>query len=282
VSTTTAAGAVAGASGRLREPIVPPQRRRRPLPRVDLMGLALDAVAPAEALADVRRELALDRGGWLVTVNLESLRRYVGEPGVRSLVDAADLVVADGMPLLWAARLQRTPLPARVAGSDLVWPLSAMLAEDGVPVFLLGGNPGVADEAAAVLGRHAPALRVAGTLCPPFGFDPDDPDTVAAIRDALVAAQPRAVLCGLPFPKQERLIAALRPALPRTWFFGLGVTLSFVAGDVERAPEWMQRGGLEWTHRLVQEPRRLGRRYLVDGLPFAARLGAHAALTRAR
>jgi N-acetylglucosaminyldiphosphoundecaprenol N-acetyl-beta-D-mannosaminyltransferase len=251
-------------------------------PRVDLMGLTLDALTFDGALERIRFALRRGRGGWLLTANLEHLRRYVQGTGEeRALVEQADVVVADGMPLVWAARLKKQPLPERVAGSDLIVPLARLLAEEGAEVFFLGGNPGVADAAARDLQARHPTLRVAGTLFPPFGFE-RDPAALDVIRDAVVAARPRAIVCALPFPKQERLIAHLRPALPDAWFFGLGMSLSFVVGDVPRAPWWMQRSGLEWAHRLAQEPGRLARRYLVDGLPFAARLGAHAVLTRAR
>jgi N-acetylglucosaminyldiphosphoundecaprenol N-acetyl-beta-D-mannosaminyltransferase len=85
---------------------------------------------------------------------------------------------------------------------------------------------------------------------------------------------------GLGFPKQERVIAVLRKRFPRTWFLGIGISIHFVGGDIARAPRWMQRLGLEWVHRLAQEPRRLAKRYLVHGLPFAARLLAHGAFAR--
>jgi N-acetylglucosaminyldiphosphoundecaprenol N-acetyl-beta-D-mannosaminyltransferase len=92
------------------------------------------------------------------------------------------------------------------------------------------------------------------------------------MRDALVAADPDFVYLGLPFPKASALAAELRRSLPHTWFLGLGISFSFVCGEVDRAPTWMQKGGLEWIHRLRQEPRRLARRYLVEGGPFALRL----------
>jgi N-acetylglucosaminyldiphosphoundecaprenol N-acetyl-beta-D-mannosaminyltransferase len=115
---------------------------------------------------------------------------------------------------------------------------------------------------------------------PAFGFE-RDPSAVPAIRAELQAARPDIVYVALGFPKQERLIRAVRDVLPQAWFVGVGISFSFLAGDMPRAPDWMQRAGLEWAHRLAMEPRRLARRYLVDGLPFAARLGLHALAVRA-
>jgi N-acetylglucosaminyldiphosphoundecaprenol N-acetyl-beta-D-mannosaminyltransferase len=220
-------------------------------------------------------------GGWIVTANLDHLRRMVRQRSYGELCRAATLVVADGMPLVWAARIQGTPLPERVAGSNLISSLSAAAAARGKSVFLLGGAPGTAEAAANVLTERYPALRVAGTHCPPVGFEHDS-QQLAELTEALRQAQPDIVYVALGSPKQERLIAELRPVLPGAWWMGVGISFSFLCGDVKRAPRWMQRLGLEWVHRLVQEPRRLARRYLVDDLPFAVRLLGGAAWRRAR
>ena len=188
--------------------------------------------------------------------------------------------MADGLPIVWASRLAGTPLPERVPGSDFVLTLPAAAARTGVPVFLLGGNPGVAEEAAAQLEARHPGIRVR-FHCPPFGFE-DDPDELARIREALLRERPGLVLVGLGFPKQERVIRLLRRDLPETWFAGVGISLSFLAGDQPRAPLVLQRLGLEWIHRLCHEPRRLFRRYLVQGLPFALRLFTWAMTRRLR
>jgi N-acetylglucosaminyldiphosphoundecaprenol N-acetyl-beta-D-mannosaminyltransferase len=122
---------------------------------------------------------------------------------------------------------------------------------------------------------------LAGCESPPVGFD-RDPEAMGALRARLRAARPDVVFVALGFPKQERVIAELRRELPAAWFLGVGISLSFVAGDVARAPDWAIRFGLEWLHRLGQEPGRLFGRYVVAGLPFAARLFAHAAVRRMR
>jgi N-acetylglucosaminyldiphosphoundecaprenol N-acetyl-beta-D-mannosaminyltransferase len=219
-------------------------------------------------------------GGWIVTPNLDILRQFTSCDESRELILAASHRVADGLPIVWASRIARTPLPERVPGSDFVLTLPEAAAQAGLPVFLLGGNPGVAEVAAARLEAGHPGLRVE-FHCPPFGFE-DDPAQMDAIRRALRRAQPALVLVGLGFPKQERVIRLLRDELPGAWFAGVGISLSFLAGDQPRAPRLLQRLGLEWMHRLWHEPRRLFRRYVVDGLPFAARLFAWALAHRLR
>src|ERR1700750_901580 len=137
--------------------------------RISLMGMAVDRVDEREAVETILDARERDRGGVVLTPNLEHPRSLRSHPAVRGACEEADLVVADGMPLIWASRIQRTPLPERVAGSDLIWTLSEAAAERGQSVFLLGGNPGAAERAADVLQERAPGLDVAGVACPQIG-----------------------------------------------------------------------------------------------------------------
>jgi N-acetylglucosaminyldiphosphoundecaprenol N-acetyl-beta-D-mannosaminyltransferase len=243
--------------------------------RVDLMGMGIDRLSEAEAIGRIVSSLKRGKGGWVITPNLHHLREYTRSPELATLFERADLVVADGMPLVWASRLKGSPLPTRVAGSDLVWSLSAEAALHGRSVYLLGGEPPACEAAEARLRSLYPGLRVAGCYSPPAGFE-HDPRELRRIRMQLIATQPDIVFVALGFPKQERLIERLVGALPSTWFLGIGASLDFIGGASRRAPDWMMALGLEWLHRLGQEPRRLFRRYVVHGLPFAARLFAHA------
>jgi N-acetylglucosaminyldiphosphoundecaprenol N-acetyl-beta-D-mannosaminyltransferase len=188
----------------------------------------------------------------------------------------ADLRLADGMPLVWASRLQGRPLPERVAGSDLLFSLSAAAAERRLPVFFLGGAPGAVERTAEVFRERWPDLCIAGTACPPLGFE----RTLGAIDELAAELQrnrPAIVFTGLGAPKQDYLNALLRPSLPSAWFLGVGAAFDMAAGMVQRAPLWAQRAGMEWAYRMVQEPRRMMRRYLVRDLPFAMRMLAVAA-----
>jgi N-acetylglucosaminyldiphosphoundecaprenol N-acetyl-beta-D-mannosaminyltransferase len=238
---------------------------------IDLMGIRFAKLTETETSESVCDALEDGRGGWICPVNLDVLRQVTNSKELKGLVGSADVVVADGVPLLWASRLRGTPLPGRVAGSSLILSLSAELGHSGYSVYLLGGNHGTAEAAGAQLQQALPGFSLAGWHCPPFGFE-RSPDGVERILKLLTEAKPDVVFVGLGFPKQDRLIADLMPTLPSTWFVSCGISFSFLAGDVRRAPKVIQVIGLEWVYRLVQEPRRLARRYLIDGPPFAIRL----------
>ncbi len=249
----------------------------QPLEVITLMGHPIHAITESDCVRLILDELGAERGGWVVTPNLDHLRRLQRDARFRQTCAQASVWVPDGMPLIWASRLQGTPLPGRVAGSNLIFSLSEAAAAQGRSVFLLGGNPGTAEETAQIFKERYPRIEVAGVDCPPVGFE-RDPARMRGLREKLSAAKPDIVFVALGSPKQEFLIAELRSQLPLAWWLGVGISFSFVTGDVSRAPDWMQRAGLEWFFRMVQEPRRLARRYLVDGLPFAAQLMARAAV----
>jgi N-acetylglucosaminyldiphosphoundecaprenol N-acetyl-beta-D-mannosaminyltransferase len=250
-----------------------------PIAYVRLGGPRVAAVTEREAVGIIIDAAVNGRGHWTITANLDHVRRYVHEPDVRHLMDSADLVVADGMPLVWASRAAGAPLPERVAGSNMILSISEAAGAHDQSVFLLGGNAGVADRAAEILRERCPGLAIAGTHCPPRGFE-TDAEALARIEDQARAAKPDVVFVALGFPKQDRLIMRLRRALPEASFIGVGISLSYLAGDVPRAPAWSHRLGLEWLYRLMREPRRLARRYLLEGLPFAFRLFIGAARFR--
>jgi N-acetylglucosaminyldiphosphoundecaprenol N-acetyl-beta-D-mannosaminyltransferase len=252
--------------------------------RVHLDGTGFDRITESEVVAVVREALACGRGGRIITPNIDILRQ-AQNPQVRAYLDDADLVIADGMPLVWASKIGGTPLPERVAGSSLIWSLSRGLGHDGRSIFVIGGAPQAegtkdgATRAADRLAADSPGLRIAGTLCPDYGFEQDE-NTYADFCEKVAGARPDLVFVGLGFPKQEAVVSRLRALLPHSWLIGCGAAVNFVAGDVDRAPRWMQRTGLEWAHRLGTEPRRLAGRYLKHDAPYAFRLLTKAAATR--
>lgn len=246
-----------------------------------IAGLDFDALSEEQVVARIVAESAAGAGGWVATPNIDICRQAGRDPAVGALVRNASLIVPDGMPLVWAARLRGGHLPERVTGASLIFTLSAAAAARGCSIYLLGGDPGVPEQAAGELRRRYPGLLVAGTDAPPYGFD-RDPAGMAEVRRKLADARPGIVFVGLGFPKQERVISAIAPAMPRTWFIGCGAAIPFAAGTLPRAPQWMQHLGLEWAYRLISEPRRLFRRYIVNDLPFAVRLLTASAVGRVR
>lgn len=246
------------------------------------MGAPMGVVTEADAVRAILDAAEAGSGHWTITANLDHIRRYRRDPAQRALIDEADLVVADGMPLIWASHLAGEPLPERVSGSSMVWSICEAANARRQSIFLLGGDPGVAERAADVFRDRYPGLEIAGTACPPVGFENNDQE-LGRIKRQVTEVAPRIVFVALGFPKQDLLIRVLRDSLPHASFLGVGISLSYATGDVSRAPGWICDLGLEWAYRLSQEPtRRLARRYLVDGLPFGVRMMISAARHRAR
>jgi N-acetylglucosaminyldiphosphoundecaprenol N-acetyl-beta-D-mannosaminyltransferase len=255
-----------------------PELERRDSAKVQVAGIWFDALTSTEIVGHVRGSWAT-AGGSIIPINVDVARAAAREPHLAELIADGTLVVADGMPIVWASRVSGTALPERIAGSSLVFALSEAAARDAKSVFVLGGAPGVPDKAADALTRRYPGLRVVGAESPPFGFDQTEHGVQEAVS-AIVAAKPDLVFVGLGFPRQERLIEKLRAAFPRAWYVACGGGIPMAAGVVRRANPVVQRLGLEWLHRLALEPRRLAGRYLRDDLPFAFALLTKAALNR--
>jgi N-acetylglucosaminyldiphosphoundecaprenol N-acetyl-beta-D-mannosaminyltransferase len=202
---------------------------------------------------------------YVITANVHYAMLAANDPRLGPVTAGAALVLADGMPLVWAARGR---LPERVAGSDLVPALCRRAADRGHRVFLLGAAPGVAEQAADNLRTRFPGVPIAGTLAPPFR------DLSPAERDELVqtvrAARPDLLFVAFGQPKGELWVAEYYRELGVPVTMQVGATLDFLAGRAPRAPRWLQRVGLEWAYRLLREPRRLTGRYVRNGL-FVAR-----------
>ncbi len=244
-----------------------------------MMGVSIDAVREEESVAAVVTAAASARGGTVVTPNLDHLRLLRHDRMLHEAYDKADLVLADGVPVVWASRLQGDPLPGRVAGSDLLWSLSAAAADANMSVFLVGGRPGAAAAARARLVAASPHLSVVGVAVPEPGFD-TDPDALAALTERIRGAAPNIVFLALGTPKQEVLAMRLADTMPEVWWVSVGAAFDMSAGLVRRAPLWAQRAGLEWAFRLAQEPRRLFWRYVAADVPFSFKLFAGSARQR--
>jgi len=256
--------------------------------RVRVGRAEFDAVTMPEAVERIAEMAALrDRPRHVCTGNLDHLAVLERDPRFAEAYGDADLVLADGMPVIWLSRMGTARPPAsptlseRVAGSDLFWELGRASAERGLRLFLLGGMPGAADRAAEALAARHPGVVVCGTYCPPheeFATEEEQARIAGRVR----AARPDVLLVGLGAPKQEKWILERKAALCVPVCIGVGGSFEMAAGMVRRAPLWMQRSGLEWSYRLVQDPARLWRRYLCRDLPVFVSLATKTALSRAR
>lgn len=229
--------------------------------------LPVDPVTQSGALDVIDTLVQSRNGGYVLTPNVDHVVLAEQSPALCEAYDAASLSLADGMPIVWASRLLGRRLPEKVSGSDLVLPLMARAEARGWSVYLLGGGPGVGRRAAAVLEERFPALRIVGVAAPMVSgaIRSSANDAVARrVRDA----NPDIVLVALGCPKQELWMHAYARTLMPSVALGIGASLDFIAGTVRRAPRWMSRAGLEWLWRLLREPRRLWRRYLVRDPSF--------------
>ncbi|MDB5078049.1 MAG: anti-sigma-factor antagonist and glycosyl transferase [Chloroflexi bacterium] len=236
--------------------------------QLDLLGTLIDCVDAPQALSQIDDFVRSGRFHQVVTVNVDFLRLASKDRGFQNLVNNADLVLADGMPLVWASRRRSTPLPCRVTGIDMILSCAQLAASRGYSIFLLGAAPGVAREAGEVLQQRFPGLRIAGTYSPPTTEPADQEQCVRMVR----AAQPDMLFVAFGAPKQDEWICQHQDRLDVPVCMGVGGSFDMLTGNVRRAPLWIQRRGLEWLYRLVQEPRRLWKRYIVHDLPVFARL----------
>ncbi len=234
--------------------------------RLRIGALWVDAVTFPEALQEIENLVNRGQGGAVYTPNVDHVVKAESNAAFRGAYEHVSLSLADGMPLVWVGGLLGCPLPERVAGSDLLEPLLNLAAERRWRVYLLGGAPGSAEAATKTL-TETLGVHVVGWDDCRIGIDGADPGGESIARAS--AAKPDLILVGLGPPKQElwihRAADAVRPAVA----LGIGAGLDFLAGRYKRAPRWVSRIGFEWAFRLLQEPRRLWRRYLIEGPRFA-------------
>jgi N-acetylglucosaminyldiphosphoundecaprenol N-acetyl-beta-D-mannosaminyltransferase len=237
------------------------------VPQISLLGCVIHNVSMDEAVAHASGFVERKEFGYATTPNVDHLIKLRKDESFRQAYAGASLVVPDGVPLLWASRLLGSPLKTRVNGTDFFESLCEMAARKGFSIYLLGGNPGSAERTSEVLMRRHPDLRIAGWYCPPFGFEKDVAAN-EAIRRGIRQSGADLLFVGLGAPKQELWISKYAAGTGVSYAVGIGVSFSFIAGEMKRAPRWLQRHGGEWLWRLLQEPARLGKRYLIDDLPF--------------
>lgn len=238
--------------------------------RVRLLGVDIDPLRMSQAVEQI---LAWTREGtgacrYVVTPNVDHVVLLRHHTGLRAAYDDADLILADGAPVVWAAQLLKRPLPEKVPGSDLVPALfEAIPTSEPRRVYLLGAGPGVAERAAAKITERWPSVKIAGCYSPPLGFEKDAAENeriLARISDAA----PDILVVGLGAPKQELWVHQHRAKIKASAALCVGATIDFLAGEKSRAPVWMRQSGLEWLHRVWMEPRRLAGRYARDAWVF--------------
>lgn len=235
-----------------------------------LFGIEIDAVRMPQAVQRLREWVGESERQcrYVVTPNVDHTVLLTENEKFQQAYEGADLILADGHPIVWASRLLRRPLPERVPGSELVPQLFDSYKKAGsVKVFLLGAAEGVAARAAENMKKQWPNVETVGVYSPPMGFEKDQNET-DYILGRLILTKPDVLVVGLGAPKQEIWINQYADQLDTKVALCVGATIDFLAGEKQRAPVWMQKSGVEWLHRMSTEPKRLISRYAKDALMF--------------
>ncbi len=243
-----------------------------PNARFHIGQVPLDPVTLPGAIERIVELAASGRGGTVYTPNVDHVVVAEEDDAFRAAYSDVSLSLVDGTPVLWAGRMLGYGLPEKVSGSDLFEPLVAEAARRGLSIFLLGGGPGVAELARDELVRRHPGLNVVGILAPRIDAA-GRAENEEGVIETLRAAKPALIFVACGAPKSELFSHRVRASLGSAVFVCVGAAIDFAAGTARRAPRWMSKVGLEWTYRLVREPRRLARRYLLRDPKFFVILG---------
>lgn len=234
--------------------------------RVNILGVGVSAINMAMAVAMFDAWIARRERQYVCITGVHGVMESQRDPALRAILCRSGLTAPDGMPLVWLSKLQGFRQVQRVYGPDLMLALCARSLETGYRHFLYGGDEELVEALAARLHQRYAGLQIVGAYAPPFRpvTPEEDADIVRMINDA----RPDVVWIGLSTPKQERWMAAHSRRITAPVLVGVGAAFDFNAGCKRQAPPWMQRSGLEWFFRLVQEPKRLWRRYLLNNPRF--------------
>jgi N-acetylglucosaminyldiphosphoundecaprenol N-acetyl-beta-D-mannosaminyltransferase len=245
--------------------------------RITMMGCGIDNLSMEETLARVEEFIRSGRAHQHVVVNVDKLVKASRDPALRRIVNACDLVSADGMPVVWASRLLGKPLKERVAGIDLFEALMRRAGERGWRVFLLGAREEVVRAVAAIYRERYPQLQLAGWRDGYWQGEQEEAQVARMVADSRADL----LFVAMSSPGKEQFLGKYQAVMGVPFAMGVGGTFDVVSGRVRRAPGWMQRAGLEWFWRFLQEPRRMFRRYFIDDMVFVWLLIKEAARGRA-
>jgi N-acetylglucosaminyldiphosphoundecaprenol N-acetyl-beta-D-mannosaminyltransferase len=231
------------------------------VPATRVLGVPVSTINMDVAVRTILGWIDRREAHYICVRDVHGVMRALDDPALMAIHDGAGLITPDGMPLAWTLKARGYKDADRVCGADLIAALCAASIAPGTRHYLYGGKPGVAERMAEALRARFPGLQIVGASTPPFR--PLTPEEDEAAVAEISATRPDVVWIGLSTPKQEYWMRDHVGRIPGATLAGVGAAFDFYAGDVKRAPRWMHRSGLEWLHRLVSEPRRLWRRYLI-------------------
>lgn len=233
--------------------------------RMKFLNTHVDNLTMKEAIFEIDRLICEKKHSYVVTPNMDHIVLIEKDPLFKKVYENAALVLTDGKPLLWIAKLKGTPIKEKVSGSDLFPQMCKLAAQKGYRVFILGAAEGVAAKAAKNLQKKYTDLMISGTYSPPFGFENDDTE-VEKIIDMINATKTDILAVALGSPKGEKFLYHISNRIDANLSISIGATIDFEAGNVKRAPKWMSNIGLEWLYRITQDPKRLIKRYWNDAI----------------
>ena len=228
--------------------------------RVNVLGVGISVLNLRTAVAAMADAVAAGRKGYICVTGVHGVMEAQEDANFKDILNKSFLCTPDGMPMVWAGKLNGRKEMSRVYGPDLMLEVCAWSESSGCRHFFYGGAEGVADILVEKLRARFPKLQVAGTYTPPFRAL--EAGEERALQAMIRKAKPDILWVGLSTPKQERFMAEYLPKLEVTLMVGVGAAFDFHSGRIKQAPYWMQRSGLEWFYRLCNEPRRLAKRYL--------------------
>lgn len=216
-----------------------------------------------EALQAIEHMIEVRKKSYVVAVNVDVMMKIENDSYLKEITDNADMVIVDGKPLVWIAKWHKHPIKAKISGSDLVPLLCEKAAKRGYGIFIIGGKDGIAEKAKRRLEKKIPDIKIVGTYAPPLGFEKDKVE-LARINNIISNVSPELLIVCLGCPKQEMWIYENYQKYNAIVSVCAGATVDFIAGNVNRAPQWMCNHGLEWFYRFIQEPKRMFKRYFID------------------
>ncbi|MGU9283463.1 WecB/TagA/CpsF family glycosyltransferase [Clostridium perfringens] len=233
--------------------------------RMNFLNTEIDNLTMNEAIDKAEKLILNKKPSYVITPNVDHIVKLESDKEFQNVYKNADLILTDGMPLIWISKMKGNPIKEKISGSDFFPKLCERAAEKGYSLFLLGAAEGVAAKAAENLKEKYKGLNIVGTYSPSYGFEKKD-NEIEKIMKMINEVNPDILAVGLGAPKQEKFIYKYREELNVPISLAIGASIDFEAGNISRAPKWMQNYGLEWFYRLCKEPKRMFKRYIVDDL----------------
>lgn len=231
--------------------------------RIKFLNTEVDNLTMQESIKRIDDMIKEGKPSYVVTPNVDHIVKLEEDFEFKKVYKEADLILTDGMPLIWMSRFQKNKIKEKVSGSDLFPKVCELASEKSYKVFLLGAADGVASKAAKNLTNKYNNLNIVGVYSPSFGFE-DKEEEIEKIIDLINDSKPHILAVGLGAPKQEKFIHKYKERLNVPISLAIGASIDFEAGNITRAPKWMQKSGLEWFYRFLNEPKRMFKRYFID------------------